>query len=169
MEFEKVIAGRYSTTAFDGRVPDKDVVTRILDAARLAPTACNFQPQKIYVLESEEALAKMDQMTPCRYGAGLALLVCCDRNIAWKMPNGFTSLEQDASIVATHILLAATANGVDNIWCGIFDREKAVKVFDLPENIVPICFIDLGYAAEGSKPRKWHFERKTLGETVEYM
>ena len=169
MEFTKVVESRYSTTRFDGRPLEKEKLEKILSTASLAPTACNFQPQKIFVLESADAQAKMDAMTPCRYGAGTALLVCCDKNIAWKMPNGFTSLEQDASIVATHILLAAKDSGVDSCWAGIFDRAKAIDVFGLPENLVPICFIDLGYAAGDCKPRDWHFRRKPLEETVEYI
>ena len=66
MEFEKVVEARYSTTKFDGRPLEKEKLEKILKVASLAPTACNLQPQKIFVLESSEAQAKMDQMTPCR-------------------------------------------------------------------------------------------------------
>lgn len=124
MEFERVIKERYSTCSFDGKPVEKEQLERILNAGRIAPTGCNNQPQKIYVLQSAEALKKMDSVSACRYGAGTVLLVCSDRKIAWHMPNGFSSLEQDASIVATHMLLEATNIGVDNIWTGIYERNK---------------------------------------------
>lgn len=169
MEFENVVKERYSTCSFDGKPVAKDDLEKILNAGRLAPTGCNLQPQKIFVLQTEDALAKMDSVTPCRYGAGTALLVCSDRNVAWNMPNGFSSFEQDASIVATHMLLEATNIGVDNIWTGIYERDKVRAAFGLPDNLEPICFIDLGHATADCKPRAWHNQRKPLEETVTLM
>lgn len=169
MEFEKVIKERYSTCSFDGKPVGKNQLERILNAGRIAPTACNNQPQKIYVLQSAEALKKMDTVSACRYGAGTALLVCSDRNIAWHMPNGFSSFEQDASIVATHMLLEAANIGLDNIWTGIYEREKVRAAFGLPDNIEPICFIDLGHATADCRPRAWHSQRKPLTETVSFI
>ena len=73
MEFTKVVAERYSCKNFSTRKVEAEKLTEILEAGRLAPTAKNFQEQRIYVLQSEESLAKLDKVTPCRYGAPTCL------------------------------------------------------------------------------------------------
>ena len=65
MEFTKVVAERYSCKNFSTRKVEAEKLTEILEAGRLAPTAKNFQEQRIYVLQSEESLAKLDKVTPC--------------------------------------------------------------------------------------------------------
>ena len=81
MEFTDVVAGREAVRKFDGRKPTDEQLAQILEAGRLAPTAYNKQPQRVYVLESDEALGKMDAVHPCRYGAPVVLLVCGDRAV----------------------------------------------------------------------------------------
>lgn len=168
MDFEDVIRNRYSTTKFDGRPVEREKVERILEAGRLAPTASNKQPQRVFVLESERSLDLMDQVTPCRYGASTALLVCSDTKVALKL-KGTSFAETDACIAATQMMLEATNIGVNNIWLAIGDREQARKVFALPPEILPICFIDLGYSSPEDRPRAWHSQRKPLSDTVRYI
>lgn len=139
MEFTKVIMDRSSVRKFCNRKPSKEQLMQILEAGRLAPTAYNKQPQKIYVLETEMSLEKMDKVHPCRYGAPIVLLVCADTAIAGP------SAEIDGTIVATHMLLAAYNAGVDSVWAGVLKRDETGKIFNLPETVLPICFIDLGF------------------------
>ena len=80
MEFTKVVAERYSCKNFSTRKVEAEKLTEILEAGRLAPTAKNSQEQRIYVLQSEESLAKLDKVTPCRYGAPTCLVVAFDKN-----------------------------------------------------------------------------------------
>ena len=75
----------------------------------------------------------------------------------------------DATIVATHMMLEATNIGVDNIWVRMFDREKVKEVFNLKENIIPICIMPLGYIKEECQTSSMHNLRKNLNETVEYI
>ena len=73
MEFKQVIRERYSCKKYSPKhVPD-EVLGRILEAARLAPTAKNLQEHHIYVCQSPGVLAKIDEATPCRYGATTVL------------------------------------------------------------------------------------------------
>lgn len=74
MEFTEVIKERYSCKKFDGKAVEKEQLEAILQAGRLAPTAKNLQEQRVYVVQSEEGLAKIDRITPCRYNAGTVLL-----------------------------------------------------------------------------------------------
>ena len=170
MEFTEVIKGRYSCKKFDGRPVVKDQLEAILEAGRLAPTAKNLQEQRIYVVQSAEGLAKIDKITPCRYGAGTVLVVAFDSKNVFVYPGEKRdSGVEDASIVATHLMLAAKNAGVDSCWINFFDPEVAAKELGLPENEEVLMLLDLGYAAEGVKPLSTHGQRKPLSQTVQYM
>ncbi len=169
MDFWEVIRGRYSCKKFDGRPVAEGQLRTILEAGRLAPTAKNLQEQRIYVVQSAEGLAKIDRVTPCRYGAGTVVLVAFDRENVFVYPGEKrNSGIEDASIVATHMLLAAKAAGVESCWINFFDPEAAAREFGLPENEEVLMLLDLGYAAEGAGPLASHSQRRALSETVQY-
>lgn len=170
MEFNQLARDRYSCKNFGERKVDKAQLTTILEAGRLAPTAKNLQEQHVYVVQSEEGLAKIDQCTPCRYGAPTCLVVAFDSRNVFTYPGGKRdSGIEDASIVGTHMMLAAAAEGVDSCWVNFFDPEKLAKELGLPENEEILMILDLGYAAEGTKPLANHDSRKSLSETVSYL
>ena len=170
MEFKEVIKARYSCKKYSDKPVEKEKLEAVLEAGRLAPTAKNLQEQHIYVLQSAEALAKVDAVTPCRYGAPTVLLVAFDKNNVFTYPGGKRdSGVEDASIVATHMILAAADEGLDSCWLNFLDPEKAAEVFGLPENEEVLMFLDLGYAAEGTGPLPNHASRKPLAETVSYL
>lgn len=167
-DFETVIKTRTATRKFKEERVSKEKIEKILNAGRLAPTAKNIQPQKIYVVQSQEGLEKIDKVSPCRYGASTVLLVCSDKNIAWTKEN-YSTYEMDACIVATHMMLEATNVGVDNIWIEMFDKEMTKKEFNLDNNIEPICLIPLGYASDDYKGNPLHSQRKDLKDMVEFI
>ena len=170
MEFSEVIQNRYSCKKFDGRQVEKEQLDAILEAGRLAPTAKNLQEQRIYVVQTEEGLAKIDKVTPCRYGAGTVLVVAFDKENVFTYPGDKRdSGIEDATIVATHLMLAAQANGVDSCWINFFDPEVMAKELGLPENEEVLMVLDLGYAVEGTKPLATHSQRKELTERVVYL
>ena len=170
MEFTDVIEKRYSCKNYSARKVEDEKLTAILNAGRVAPTAKNFQEQRIYVVRSEEGLAKIDAATPCRYGAPVCLVVAYDRSNMFTYPGGkHTSGAEDAAIVATHMLLAAANAGVDSCWLNFFDPEKLAAELGLPENEEVLMLMDLGYAAEGAGPLANHGLRKPLEETVAYL
>jgi nitroreductase len=136
----------------------------------VAPTAKNLQEQHIYVIQSEEGLAKIDQATPCRYGAPTVLVVAFDKGSVFTYPGEKRdSGIEDASIVATHMLLAAFNAGVDSCWLNFFDPDALAKTLGLPENQEILMLLDLGYASDNGKPLANHFSRKTLTETVHFV
>ena len=170
MEFKEVIKARYSCKKYDTRQIEKEKLEAILQAGRLAPTAKNLQEQHVYVLQSPDALAKIDSITPCRYGAPTVLAVAFDKNNVFTYPGGKRdSGVEDATIVATHLILAAADEGVDSCWINFLDPEKTAEVLGLPENEEVLMLMDLGYAAEGAGPLQNHSNRKDLSETVTYM
>lgn len=170
MEFTNVIENRFSCKKFDGRSVDETALNAILEAGRVAPTAKNLQEQHIYVAQSPEALAIIDQFTPCRYGAGTVLVVTFDKENVFTYPGGKrNSGVEDATIVATQMILAAYNAGVDSCWVNFFDPEKLAAALNLPANQEILMLMDLGYGAEGSGPLANHLSRKPLSETVSYL
>ena len=170
MEFKEVITERFSCKKFRSEQIGKEQLEAILEAGRLAPTAKNLQEQHVYVVQSEEILAKIDGVTPCRYGAPVVLVVAFDKNNVFTYPGGKRdSGVEDATIVATHMILAAADEGVDSCWINFFDPEKMAEAIGLPENEEILMLLDLGYAAEGAGPLPNHSSRKPLAETVSYL
>ena len=148
MEFTDVITKREAVRSFDGRKPSEEQLAQILE-----------------VLESEEALAKMDTVHPCRYGAPVVLLVCGDRAVTPDL-DGIPTAMVDASIAATHMLLAACNAGVDSVWAGVFKAEETKAVFGLPDSMIPVCFIDLGFRTADYKGNPQHNKRNPMGKMV---
>jgi nitroreductase len=169
MEFTDVIKNRYSCKSYNGEQITKEQLDAILEAGRVAPTAKNLQEQHIYVIQSEEGLAKIDKLTPCRYGAPTVLAVAYDRKNVFTYPGEkYTSGVEDATIVATHLLLAAFNAGVDSCWLNFFDPDALAAALGLPENQEIVMLLDLGYASEKGKPLPNHNSRKDITETVHF-
>ena len=170
MEFTKVIRERYACKNFDGCPVREQQLRAILEAGRLAPTAKNLQEQHIYVIQTEENLTKLDTVTPCRYGASTVLLVAFHKENVYTYPGEKRdSGIEDATIVATHMLLAAKDAGVDSCWVNCFNPEEVAKAFALPEDEEVLMILDLGYVAEGTAPLANHTRRKELSETVTFL
>ncbi len=166
--FEEVIRERTATRKFKSTQVPKEKLNQILEAGRLAPTAKNLQPQKILVVSSTMGLEKIDKVTPCRFNAPTVLVVCSDKNIAWKNKD-YSSYEIDASIVATHMMLESTNVGVDNIWVLMFDKDQLKKEFNLSDSLEPVCLIPLGFKALDYLGNPQHSIRKSINELVEYI
>ena len=166
MNFEDVIRNRFSTRSFKDEKITKEQLDKILEAGRLAPTAKNIQPQKIYVIESDDALNKINECSPCIYGAKTVLLVCSNKEVAFHKGD-YSTYEMDACIVATHMLLEATNVGVDSVWVEMFDNNKVKSLFSIKEE--PICLIPLGHKTDDYVPSPMHNNRKNIEEIVEYL
>ena len=169
MTFMELAQNRYSERFFDPRPVEDDKLRQILEAGRIVPTACNYQPQRFYVLRSPEALEKVKMVTPFHYNAPLVLLVCYDLNTVWKAPHdrmfrNYNSGEQDASIAATTMMYEAEELGVHSIWIRGFDSQTVSDVYGLPQNIVPVMMLGLGYPTDKSKAHAWHFMRMPIAD-----
>lgn len=170
MNFETIIKSRYSVRKFLKKPIEKETLKKILETGRLAPTAKNLQPQKIYVLESSEALEKLN--TVCKsFDAPVVLMVCCDLNQVWKSPleEGYHTAEMDCSIVSTYMMLEATQLGIGSCWVRYFNKDLLKQTFELPENIDPVSLLLIGYPSVDSKPSVLHGQRKELNETVQFL
>ena len=167
MEFENIIRKRTSVRKFSDKDLENEKLDKILEAGRLAPTAKNNQPFKIYVVNSEEGLLKIDNASRCRYGAKTVLIVCGNKEEAYHKGD-YSTYEMDSCIVATHIMLEATNIGVDNIWIESFDENVLRENFNIPSEYIPVCLLPLGYKAVDCPINPLHEKRKNIEEIVEY-
>ncbi len=146
MLFDDVIKNRFACRKFSDYKLTEEELDKILEAGRIAPSAKNLQPIKIIVCKSDKALEMIDKVSPCRYGAKQVLIVCGDKNNAFK-EGDYSGYEVDASICATHMMLEATNIGIDNIWVRMFQSKELKELFKLDEGIEPVCLIPLGKKA----------------------
>ena len=171
MDFIDLARSRFSERHFDPRPVEEEKLNLILEAGRIAPTACNYQPQVVYVIKSKEAMERAKSTRASLYGCPVALLVCYDSDAVWRNPgdrcyDNYNAGEQDASIVAASMMFEAEALGVHSLWIRGFDSRDVIDAFDLPANHVPVMMLALGYPGEKSHPAHLHAKRKPLGETV---
>lgn len=168
MIFMDLCKNRYSTRKFSDKPVEQEKLDYILEAGRIAPTGRNYQPQKVYVIKSAEAVAKVrEAAAPMAYNAPMMLVVGYDKNISAKAdPWGETYDlgESDAVIVATSMMYAAEDVGIGTLWTRGFNSRNVANALGLPDNIEIVCLLDLGYSA--CEPAPKHFERKALDETV---
>lgn len=78
------------------------------------------------------------------------------------------SCEIDVSIACTHMMLEAKNLGLESCWVLLFDREKTIKAFDLPDNIIPVTLLDIGYSG-GNPPSPRHEDKRPLEQTYKIV
>ena len=168
MTFAQLAQARYSVRKFKDQPIPQEIMQQILRAGQVAPTACNYQPQKIFVAKSKEAREKLASICRCTFDAPVILVVCYDRDISWKsklMP-GYTSGETDAAIVCTHMMLQAFELGIGSCWVGLFNADQVSQVLGLPENLTVSALLPMGYPAEDAEPLPLHSSYRDLSDTV---
>lgn len=168
MSFLELAKERYSVRKFKEIMPEEEKIEKILEAALYAPTACNFQPQKIYVVKSQDKREKLASVTPCTFNAPIVMVVGYDKNIAApnKLTPGYDFGEIDASIVGTHIMMEAWEQGIGSCWVGWFDAETVRKTLELPESFKVTALFPMGYADDAYVPAPAHSESRNIKEIV---
>ncbi len=166
MHFSELLSCRYSVRAYRPDPVPEELLQKVLFAARMAPTAANRQPFQVVVIHTagrEQDLARIYHRDWFRQ-APLALCVCGLPDKAWVRRDGWNACETDASIVMDHMILAAADLGLGTCWIANFDPAAAREALRLPDNVTPLAFTPLGFAADHPAPK----ERKPLEELVRY-
>lgn len=169
MDFLTLAKERYSVRKFKDEPISDEHMARILEACNVAPTGCNYQPQRIYVVKSEEALAKINQASKCIFGAKTVLIFAYNKEEDWKnrLEEGVHSGVQDVSIVATHAMMEAWECGVGSCWVNFFSPTKLHEIMGLPDNEEVVCIMPIGYPADDAAPMEnMHSVYKDISETV---
>ena len=170
MDFAKLSAERYSLRKFSDRPIEQEKLDAVLEAGRNAPTAHNLQPQRIFVLRSQEALAKADSCAGSHFNPPMILVVAYDAEAAWKREDdGKNHGEIDAAIAATQMMLRAADLGLGTTYVGMFDPVKLLAAFPEMAGLTPIALLPIGYPAENAHPSRLHAARKPMEEMVKEL
>ena len=169
MNFLELAKRRFSVRKFQAKKVENEKLLQILEAGRVAPTAANFQPQRIIVVREDAGLARLKKAANI-YEAPLAVIVCADHNTAWKRPfDGKGMVDIDASIVTDHMMMEATELGLGTVWICYFKPDVLRKEFNIPDHIEPVNILAIGYAAgQIASPDRHDKARKPMQETVFY-
>lgn len=171
MDLHELVATRKSVRGYDAeRAVPQETLSRILDTARLAPSAKNLQPWKLLVVGSAEMLAAVRTCYEREWfrQAPQVLIVKGNRNDAWvRASDGWNSLETDLAIVMDHLVLAAHAEGVATCWISAFDPVKLHHALGLNPDDEVFAITPLGYASSSAETRPKN--RKPLDEVVKYL
>lgn len=166
MEFFNVIEERYSARSYKPDEIEKDKIDRLLQAARLAPTAVNKQPFEFIVIYTKNHQEELKQIYHREWfcKAPVVIAACAYPDRAWERKDGMNYAIVDTTIAMDHLILAATDLELGTCWIGAFDPQKAKAFLNLPENAEPVAFTPIGYPADSAKPKK----RAPLSEWVRY-
>ena len=168
MNFIDLATQRCSVRNYDKRAVESEKLMYVLEAARIAPSAVNFQPWQFIVVTDPELLNSIQEIYPRNWLHTTPVMIVAlgDHNLGWhRNPDGKDYTDIDLAIAIDHLMLAATEQNLGTCWICNFNVEKCIKLFDLPENLEPIAIISLGYPLVDSKPNK---KRKSIEELVHW-
>jgi nitroreductase len=168
MEFFEVLKQRHSIRAFAPTPVEQEKLQKILEAANLAPSAGNLQAYEIYLVRKKPqrvalARAAWDQEFVAQAPVVLVFLAHPARASRQYGQRGAKLYAlQDATIACAFAMLAATALGLATVWVGAFDDNAVARVVGVPEGLLPVAILPIGYAAEQPEPTS----RRQLQELV---
>lgn len=166
MEYQKLIRVRRSIRGYHADPVPGEALARILEAARLAPTAANRQPFQLIVVTDRATRSRFKEVydRDWFWTAPMILVACVEPSKAWQRSDGFNAAEVDMSIVMDHVILAAVDEGLGTCWICNFDEIKTKEILGIPADVRVIAMTPLGFPA--AEPRE--FQRKALSDLIRY-
>jgi len=166
MDFLALARSRYSCRSYRSEPVADDQLSRVLEAMRLAPTACNRQPFRAHVLrtsEHGEALRRCYRRD-WLLSAPLVIIMVAHLDRAWCHRDGTNLGVVDATIAFDHLILAATAEGLGSCWIAAFDEPEVRALLGLSDSAKPVVMTPLGFPADVAPPK----ERAALNDLVQF-
>lgn len=169
MSFLELAKKRYSVRTYQSKPVESEKVNMILEAGRVSPTAANQQPNHFLLLTEKAELTKLEKATN-PHGAPLAIIICADKKSAWIRPfDNASMIDIDASIATDHMMMCAEDLGLGSCWITYFDPVIIRKEFNIPEYLIPVNILVVGYPAGNPAPITRHSTtRKKIDDIVHY-
>ncbi|MGB7968681.1 MAG: nitroreductase family protein [Methanobacterium sp.] len=166
MEFSDLIQKRYSVRNYQSKPVVEEKLNKVLEAARLAPTAHNFQPFKLIVIKTGGNEENLKRIYDRKFFVQAPIIICACTLIedGWIRDDGKNYAEVDTTIAMDHLILAATELGLGTCWIGKFNLEAARQVLNVPDNVLPLVFTPLGYPDDTPRAK----QRKSMDDIVLY-
>ena len=160
MDFMTLAKERYSVRDYKDTPIEEEKLQKILEAGRIAPTAKNNQAYRVYVLKSEAAVAKIRALSRCAFK---------DEEWVNTKEEDYRSGQEDASIVATHMMLQAQELEIGSCWVNVFPPSEVIEAFDIPANERPVLLMPIGYPSDKSVPSERHTLYRDMEELVKVL
>ncbi len=155
MDIFQTIQKRYSVRKYQKRDVEDAKLTKIFEAARLAPSAKNLQEWRFVVARDEEVIEKLAEAAQQNFVRNAPVVIaCCAETDGYIMSCGLESYPIDVAIAIDHIALAATALGLGTCWIGKFDPDQVKEILKIPTDIIVVELLLLGYPADSPRPKK---------------
>jgi nitroreductase len=166
MRFLDIVKTRRSVRNYESTAVEDKKLEYILEAVRLAPTAANRQPFKLIVVHTEGKQALLSEIYERKWFVQAPIIICACGipDDGWVRGDGKNYTTVDVAIIVDHLTLAATELGLGTCWIANFNENAARNVLQIPEDVMPIVFITLGYPADQEKSKT----RKPLSELICY-
>lgn len=168
MNVEQAIKERRSVRKYKPEVPSREVLREVLEAARLAPTACNKQPFRIVCVTDKTTLAKLYaaydrewlKTAPC------VMVVMTSHTQSWHRGyDGKDHADVDAAIATDHMTLRATELGLGTCWICNFDPQMVRRDMGIADDEEPVVLLPIGYPDNEAKPKV----RKEEGDVYSFL
>ena len=168
MSFLDLVKQRTSVRDFSNQAIEREKLDYVLEAARLAPSACNFQPWSFLIIEGKENIEKLSEAYNRDWfrTAPVCIVACGNHNDSWKRKDGKDHCDIDVTIAVTHIVMAATEQGLGTCWFCNFDKNICVELLNLPEHLEPIAIIPIGYPTNSDVFLTNEKKRKTIEDIL---
>ena len=170
MSFLELAKRRYSTRKYKDQPVEREKIIQVLEAARIAPSAVNFQPWQFIVVQEEE-LRKQIGATYGRdwiFQAPVIIVICGDHQLAWRRADGKDHCDIDVAIAIDHMTLAAADIGLGTCWVCAFNSMQCSKLLGLPANLEAVALLPLGYPEDLVDINRHESKRKKLEEIVHW-
>lgn len=171
IDFLDLAKNRYSCREYDSKKVDDEILEKVLEAGRVAPSAVNFQPWHFYVIRGKQNLQKLHPVYHREWfrTAPCVIVICGDHDKSWKRKDGKDHCDIDVGIVTDHMTLQATELGLATCWICNFDAIMTSELLELPENFEPMVLLPLGYPLDQADPGRHGVKRKPLAEIVTFQ
>jgi nitroreductase len=166
MSFLEIAKARFSVRKYTDQPVEREKLEMVLEAGRIAPSACNYQPWEFIVITDEEKRKAMGEAYPQPWfiNAPVIIGVMANYETAWTRRDGKNYADVDVAIAMDHMILQATELGLGTCWIGAFYPEAAREILSIPQHLEPMLFTPLGYPAEQPREKR----RKGLDEVVHW-
>jgi nitroreductase len=170
MNFLELAKKRYSVRNYSPKPIEKTKLDYILECGRIAPSAANYQPWKVMVIDEGELKQKIERTYNRDWlkQAPVILVFLADHRQSWKRADGKDHADIDLAIIVDHITLAAAEQDLGTCWICNFDAAKCRNILDLPDHLEPVAYLSLGYPSESNDDNSRHLKRKQTHEIVSY-
>jgi nitroreductase len=168
MKFLELAKQRFSCRNYLPKAISQDVLMQVIEAGRIAPSACNYQPWLFKIITESVLLEKLFKTYPREWlkTAPAVIVIIGDHSKSWKRKDGKDHLDIDVAIAIDHMTLQATELGLATCWVCNFDAIMYRQLFNMAAHLEPIAFLPIGYAADKVDINRHEIKREMLDSLI---